>query len=257
MIRGRAMPKYDLHFSKPVMNAAGILGFAPDPRGPYDLDQFGAFITNPISLAPRIPAHSRAYLPFPGGFLLHSGYPNPGIKDVIRRFAARWARSSLMVIVHIIAQEMRDVAAMVERFESLDGVMGVELGIPPGADDDLTFALVSSAVGELPLIVRLPIAKAGYLSEAAVEAGATALSLGPSRAVLPDLEGSMISGRLYGPSLYPHAMLALQSLMDCGVPVIAAGGFYNADQVKAALTAGAAAVQLDAVLWRSGWRGEI
>lgn len=251
------MPKYDLYFSTPVMNAAGILGFAPDPRGSYDLDQFGAFITNPISLAPRKPAHSRAYLPFPGGFLLHSGYPNPGIKDVIRRFASRWAQSSLMVIVHIIAQEMRDLASMVERLESLEGVMGIELGIPPGADEDLTYALVSSAVGELPLIVRLPVAKAEYLSDAAVAAGATALSLGPSRGVLPGFEGSLTSGRLYGPSLYPHAILALQSLIGCGVPVIAAGGFYNADQVKAALTAGAVAVQLDAVHWRGGWRGEI
>jgi dihydroorotate dehydrogenase len=162
-----------------------------------------------------------------------------------------------MVIVHIIAQEMRDAVAMVERLEYLDGVMGVELGIPPGADEDLTYALVSSTVGELPLIVRLPIAGTERLSEAAVTAGATALSLGPSRAALPDLEGSMTSGRLYGPSLYPHAMLALQSLEGCGVPVIVAGGFYNADQVKAALTAGAAAVQLDAVLWRGGWRGEM
>lgn len=251
------MPKYELSFSKPLMNAAGILGFAPDLRGSYDLDQFGAFITNPISLAPRTPAHSRVCLPFPGGFLLHSGYPNPGIKDVIRRFAARWARSSLMVIVHIIAQEMREAAAMVERLESLDGVMGVELGIFPRADENLTYALVSSAVGELPLIVRLPIASAERLSAAAIKAGATALSLGPSRAVLPNLEGSLTSGRLYGPSLYPHAMLALQSLRGCGVPVIAAGGFYNADQVKAALTAGAVAVQLDAVLWRGGWRGKI
>lgn len=248
------MTKYELYFSKPLMNAAGTLGFAPDARGLFDLDQFGAFVTNPISLMPRYPANSRTCLPYPGGFLLHSGYPNPGLKDVLRRFAPRWSRSSLPVIVHLMAQEMRDVAAMVEQIESREGVMGVELGIPPSANQDQTYTLVSSAVGELPVMARLPIATAAILAEAAVEAGAVALTVGPMRGVLSNQEGSFTSGRLYGPSLLPHAMLALHSLIGSGVPVVVAGGFYHAGQIQAALDAGAAAVQLDAVLWRGGWR---
>ena len=50
------MSKFDLTFSAPLLNAAGSLGFAPDPNGPVDLSRFGAFITNPISLRPRLPA---------------------------------------------------------------------------------------------------------------------------------------------------------------------------------------------------------
>jgi dihydroorotate dehydrogenase len=247
------MPKYELTFSKPLMNAAGTLGFAPQARLPVDLEQFGAFVTNPVSLAPRTPAHARCYLSFPGGTLLHSGYPNPGLKEVLRRYAARWSRSSLPVIVHLLAHEMREVAGMIERLESIEGVMAVELSIPQDAGEDLVYALVSAAVGELPIIARLPVAQAAQLAEAAIDAGANALSLSPPRGVLPNAGGKLITGRLYGPSLLPHAMLVLQSLVSCDVPVIAAGGFYHVEQVQAALDAGAVAVQLDAVLWRGGW----
>jgi dihydroorotate dehydrogenase (NAD+) catalytic subunit len=247
------MLKYELYFSKPLMNAAGTLGFAPGPRGPVELAEFGAFVTNPVSLSPRAPAHARCYLPFSGGFLLHSGFPNPGLKEVIRRYAARWAQSSLPVIVHLLAQEMREVAGMIERLESLEGVMAVELSIPPDASENLAYALVSAAAGELPLVVQLPVANAADLAEAAIDAGANALSLSPTRGVLPDASGRLIAGRLYGPALLPHAMLALEALISYDVPVIAAGGFYHPAQVQAALNAGAAAVQVDTVLWRGGW----
>jgi dihydroorotate dehydrogenase (NAD+) catalytic subunit len=247
------MLKYELYLSKPLMNAAGTLGFAPRPRIPFELAEFGAFVTNPVSMAPRTPAYARCYLPFSGGFLLHSGYPNPGIRGVLRRYAARWSRSSLPVIVHLLAHEMREVVGMIEHLESLEGVMAVELSIPPGASEDLTYALVSASTGEMPVIAQLPIESAAQLAEAAVDAGANALSLSPPRGILPDALGKFTAGRLYGPSLFPHAMLVLQTLISCGVPVIAAGGFYHADQVQAALNAGAAAIQLDAVLWRGGW----
>lgn len=247
------MLKYELYFSTPLMNAAGSLGFTPDIHAPLDLSKFGAFITNPVSLAPRSPAQSRCYLSFPGGFLLHAGYPNPGLKVVLRRYARRWAQSPLPVIVHLLAQEMREIASIVERLESFEGVMAVEVSIPPAANEDLTFALVSAAIGELPVIASLPAARAAYLAESAIDAGANALSLSPPRGVLMNAQGKPIAGRLYGPSLLPHTMLVLHALAGCNVPVIAAGGFYHEEQVQAALNAGAAAVQLDTVLWRSVW----
>ena len=247
------MLKYELYFSKPLMNAAGMLGFSPDARGPLDLSKFGAFITNPISLAPRAPAKARCYLPFPGGFLLHSGYPNPGIKAVLRRYARRWAQSPVPVIVHLLVQEMRELALLVERLESLEGIMALEVSVPHAATEDLTFALVSAAIGELPVIAQLPLMRAADLAEAAIDAGANALSMGPSRGVLTNAEGKLIAGRLYGPSLLPNMMLALQSLAGCDVPVIASGGIYHPEQVQMALDAGAAAVQLDTVLWQRGW----
>src|SRR5687767_12191231 len=89
--------KRDLYFSKPLMNAAGSLGFAPDLRNGLSLDAFGAFVTNPVSLRPRLPAAQPAVIEFPGGFLLHTGLPNPGLSSVIKTHAARWNRSSLPI----------------------------------------------------------------------------------------------------------------------------------------------------------------
>ena len=68
------MSKRDLIFRKPLMNAAGTLGFAPDFRVLKELgslfDDFGAFITNPLSLRPRVAASQPALIEYSGGFLV-------------------------------------------------------------------------------------------------------------------------------------------------------------------------------------------
>ena len=60
------MFKQDLTFSSPYMNAAGTLGFAPDFRAPVPWESFGAFVTNPLSLRPRLPTASPALIEYPG-----------------------------------------------------------------------------------------------------------------------------------------------------------------------------------------------
>src|SRR5512142_2226195 len=97
------MPKRDLIFGKPVMNAAGTLGFAADPRAAVPWDELGAFITNPISLRHRKAAAAPAVMEFPGGFLMHNGLPNPGFPSALKRFGPRWQDSPLPVVVHLMA----------------------------------------------------------------------------------------------------------------------------------------------------------
>src|SRR3990172_889192 len=94
--------KRDLYFSKPLMNAAGSLGFAPDPRTGFKLDSFGAFVTNPISRRPRLPTAQPALIEYPGGFLLHTGLPNPGLSNVLKKYSAKWSRSSQPIIVNLM-----------------------------------------------------------------------------------------------------------------------------------------------------------
>jgi dihydroorotate dehydrogenase (NAD+) catalytic subunit len=250
--------KFDLSFDPPWMNAAGSLGFAPDRHGPVDLSRLGAFVTNPTSLEPRSPAHGRRYLAYPGGFLLHTGYPNPGLRAVIRRYAEQWGRSPIPVVVHLLCQRAEEAALAVQRLEGLPGVAGIELGLAPEVEVQEAAALVQAAAGELPLILRLPLERAielvTWLKErSAVADNIAAFSLGPPRGLLPTPDSGLARGRLYGPAVFPLALRAIKGLSALGVTVIGGGGVYRMEQAEAMRAAGAAAIQLDAVLWRDGW----
>jgi dihydroorotate dehydrogenase len=254
------MPKRDLYFSTPFLNAAGTLGFSPDLKTPLEITRLGAFVTNPISWSPRTHARGDRYLPFPGGFLLHTGYPNPGLKTVIRRHARRWARSPVPVIVHLLGQNPSELSHMVERLEGIEGLMGVEIGLPPQIDPGLAYEMGQAAVGEFASIARLPIEcitgvnDRSDLLDAIVETGVNAVSLAPPRGTLLNPDGKQVSGRLYGPGLFPQTLAAVNQLVAMGIPTIGAGGVYSRDQADSLLAAGVLAVQLDAVLWRGGFQ---
>ena len=251
------MAKYDLEFDAPLMNAAGSLGFSLETNGAVDWNRFGAFVTHPVSLRPRQPAHPPCFFPYNGGFLLHTGFPNPGVKAVVRRHSRRWSSSPLPVLVHLLAQDPAEARRLVDALEGMVGVAGFELGLPGDIDPQAALALAQAAAGELPVILRLPLERAFELASSAAQAvqrgEVAAISLGPPRGMVSTPQGGLASGRLYGPAIFPLALAAVKSMTELGLPVIAAGGIYTEEQVQAMLGAGALAVQLDAVLWRGGW----
>lgn len=245
------MAKHDLDFIPPVMNAAGTLGFFPDLHSPMNWGQLGAFITNPISQEPRTPSHGMRFMDYPGGFLLHTGFPNPGFSQVLRRYARHWSRSPLPVIVHLLGRQANDVARMSRQLESVEGVGGLEVGVDKDASLDTMRELIEAARGELPVIVRIPIERSLELASAAIQAGGLAVSLAPPRGMIPISNGEFIQGRLYGPSILPMALRAVGELVKQGIPTIGAGGIYRREHYQAMLSSGAMAVQLDGVLWRA------
>ena len=244
------MAKRDLTFDPPIMNAAGTLGLSADLHSPMDWRRFGVFITNPVSLNKRTPAHGTRYVAYPGGFLLHTGYPNPGVSQVIKHYAKHWAHSPLPVIVHLLAHHSDEVDKMARMLETLEGVNGLELGIPGDATQEQLQTLTRAAAGELPIIVRLPMERSLELAEGAIQAGAMAVSLAPPRGLLPTTSGTLVQGRLFGPSIFPTALKVVRELMMLNIPTIGAGGVYSAEQCHVMLSAGALAVQLDGILWR-------
>ncbi len=250
------MPKFDLDLKTPIMNAAGSLGFVLDPNAPIDLSQMGAFVTNPISLSKRTPARGPRLLVFSGGFLLHTGFPNPGLNRSIREYASRWRRCPLPVLVHLLVQSPQEVSRMVERLEDLGSVMGIELGLPPDSDPGLTTGLVSAAIGELPVIVRLPLDHASDLAAVLADFDLAGISLSPPRGALPGQAGGLVSGRIYGPAVFPLALAAVEKLVETGLPIIGAGGVYKSLDCEAMLAAGAMAVQLDTTLWRGNFQSD-
>ncbi len=254
------MPKRDLYFRTPILNAAGMLGFAPDVRAWQTSEFFensevslGAFVTNPLSWrARRVTAHPAA-VEYPGGFLLHTGLPNPGLAAAVKKYAHKWADASLPIIVHLMADRPEETARMVESLEGIENVMAAELGFAPLLTDDIILTALEMSLGELPLIVSLPMEDAARLAPRVMDAGAAVVSLSAPRGSLNTENRTLITGRLYGPSLFPQSLETVRRLAGAGVPVIGAGGVYKREQVEVMKEAGAMAVQLDAVLWRGGF----
>ncbi|MEA4909803.1 MAG: hypothetical protein GYA17_14515 [Chloroflexi bacterium] len=240
--------RQELLIASPWLNAAGSLGFTP-PAGWNWPEPPGAFITHPLSLSARQPAVRRGVIHYPGGSLLHSGLPNPGLSAALQRYGERWAHASLPVWVHLFGGTPAEVAGLARTLEDVEGVAAIELGIPPGCSRQQATELVSAALGELPLIVQVALDRAGEdWLRGLGRLDVCAISLGAPYGSLP-APSAPLSGRLYGPSLLPLAFQALKTARRWDLPVIAGGGVYRLEDGRALLEAGAWAVQLDTVLW--------
>ena len=231
------------------MNAAGSLGFAPDARVGIALDSFGAFVTNPFSLRPRMPAAKPAAIEHSGGFLLHTGLPNPGFNAGLKKYAAKWSRSELPIIVHLMADRPEETQRMVRALETQENVMAAELGFAPLLANDIISLTLEMCLGEIPLIFSLPVEQVLSLGPRLIQDGAQAISIAAPRGALKTEHSSLITGRLYGPSLFPQTLETVYSAAKIGLPIIGAGGVWTKENADAMLSVGALAVQVDAALW--------
>ncbi len=236
--------------SSPWLNSAGTLGFAPGADFHPSLP-LGAFVTNPVSWNRRLPAGNRTMLPFPGGFLLHTGSPNPGFKQVVRKYATWWKRSTLPVWVHLLPDELDEMTGVVQVLEECDGVGAIEISVPYTNSLQDLLKLLTACLGKLPLIADIPLDHPliHHLDELkGVEIAAISLS-GPRGSML-DEKGMLVEGRLFGPAILPQILRVVQVLTTLDIPIIAAGGVYSQTEGELLLTAGASTVKFDAVLWR-------
>jgi dihydroorotate dehydrogenase len=124
----------------------------------------------------------------------------------------------------------------------------VELTFAPHLADDIIRLAVELSVGELPIIVSLPAPQVLSLGPQVEALGAAAISMSPPRGSLKR-RSDVVSGRLFGPSLFPPALELLLSACKLGLTMIASGGVSSPSQVEAMLAAGALAVQVDIGLW--------
>ncbi|MDP2778253.1 MAG: hypothetical protein Q8O48_11475, partial [Anaerolineales bacterium] len=200
-------------------------------------------------LRPRLPTAQPAVIEFPGGFLLHTGLPNPGLSAVIKKHGARWNRSDLPIIVHLMADRPEETQQMVRGLENIENVMAVELGFAPLLSDDIIILNLEMCLGEIPLIFSLPHEQVLSLGPRLIQHGADAISLASPRGALYDKDGVLISGRLYGQSLFPRSLEVVRSAAMIGLPIIGAGGVWTDADAEAMLKAGAMAVETDAQLW--------
>jgi dihydroorotate dehydrogenase len=64
-----------------------------------------------------------------------------------------------------------------------------------------------------------------------------------------DKTGNLVTGRMYGQSLFPRSLDIVRSAVMSGIPIIGSGGVWSEADVESMLKAGAMAVETDAQLW--------
>ena len=253
--------KIGLPIASPLIAGGGAFGFADEYSplaGETRFSRFGAFITNPLTLRPRSPANKQHVVPFPGGALIHTGLPNPGLSAAIRDYEHKWEGLGCPVIVHIAATTSGEVAACAEKLERVESVAGIEIGFR----DDESLAEVETMLraavqlARQPVIVSLPQARALAFARMAEKVGAQVVTAtAPPRGTMHH-NGELVSGRLYGPALLPQTLSIVRELKtQTALPIIGAGGVHTKDDVEAMLAAGATAVMVDSVAWVEGVNG--
>lgn len=242
-----------MEFPKGLINAPGMLGFAPEKKKKDWWAVLDAFVTKPISYRPRKAIGSLEVMTFPEGKLLNSSYPNPGFSRILRDYGGHWANAEIPIIVTLIEEDPSRLKKMIRRIEEVDNVMATELILGEDYSAQLVKDLCAASLGELPSIANISGENALAIANEALNAGATAISLGPSTHSIPNKEGSLIEGKLYGPGNFPKALSISKQMAEAGIPIIGGGGVFKAHQAKAMLDAGAIGVQLDTVLWKADW----
>ncbi|MFN8426229.1 MAG: hypothetical protein U0X87_08215 [Anaerolineales bacterium] len=214
--------KRDLYFSKPLMNAAGSLGFAPDFRSLGDfgsLDSFGTFVTNPISLRPRLPTAQPTVIEYPGGFITPHGTAEPGFHAALKKYSAKWSRSDTLSSSTSWQTAPKELSKWFAN-RSHENVMAVELGFAPCSPPILFCSVKNIVWVELPAMFIAGGTSA--VARSAFDAGRRAGNPRCSRRAVM-MTDHLITGRLFDPSLFPQTLHVVRSAAKLGLPIIGAG----------------------------------
>jgi dihydroorotate dehydrogenase (NAD+) catalytic subunit len=247
--------KIGLTLNAPILAGGGAMGFADEYADLIDFSKLGGFVTNALTLRARTPAEGPRVASFAGGVLMHTGLPNPGVTNAIRDYERKWARLGCPVIVSLAATTPEELNASVSKLEPVESVAGIEIGFredEPLADAELMLREALSHARQ-PVIVALPPARALAFARMAEKAGAQALRVAAPRRGTLRVGGEWLTGRLYGPSLFPQSLQLVQEVKkQTSLPLVGAGGVHTQADVAAMLAAGASAVLVESAAWVTG-----
>lgn len=248
--------KQGLVVQNPVLLAAGCVGCGEAHWPELDVRALGGIVAGPVTLQNRAGAPMPRLAETPAGFLLETGSQNRGLHATLRNFAPLWARLGIPVVVQLADARAEALARCAARLSTVAGVAALEWRVPYGAH----VATIQRGVeairraGELPLWVKLPLDHATEMAGPAMEAGARGLVVAGApagAALVADDVPWLLQGGIYGPATFPLMLntLARVAALELPAALIACGGIYKLAQARAALAAGAHALQLDAVAW--------
>ena len=246
--------KIGLPLTGPVMLAAGSVGYGEARHRELETARFGGVVVGPFTRRSRGGSQPPRLAETVGGFVRNVGLQNRGVSAAVRRYGQLWPRLGCPVIAQVADSELRDAAETVERLSAVDGIEGFELLCEPEASEKEVSRLLEAILLEtdLPVLVKLPLARAAGLAAAAVEAGAAGVVVGsppPGAGMRPD--GQTVSGEMFGPGAFSMMLAALLAVKALELPgsLVASGGVHTRQQARDCLKAGADALQLDSLVW--------
>ncbi|MHC1740325.1 MAG: hypothetical protein AB9897_04360 [Anaerolineaceae bacterium] len=238
----------ELGIVSPWLNAPGFLGFHPPAHLEFP-EKMGAFLPAPLSLNAQSPVPDRAVLPYPGGVLLHSGLPNPGLAAAIRQYRGRWSKLAVPLWMSLLPHDAADAEELAEQVDELDSAVTFQVCLPRDSSIKAKAAILAAVQGEKPFFVELPLdVVCREMIEIIQKSAAVGIVVTAPRGTLP-LGDTWVNGRLYGAALYPQIVQSLTSLVETNLAIVAGCGVKSVEMGKSLLRLGAAALQVDLALW--------
>jgi dihydroorotate dehydrogenase (NAD+) catalytic subunit len=253
-----------LQLANPAILASGILGYSTESLNRVAKGGAGAVVTKSIGVEPRVGYSNPTVVQAESGLINAMGLPNPGIDIYSQEIKFSKTVLKVPLIVSVFGYSAEEYAKVAKKAAEAgaDAVelnvscphvkqTGTEIGQSPKYLAEVV-QQVKAAVSK-PLIVKLSpnVADITILAEAAVEAGADALTVvNTLKAMAIDVETMQpilanVRGGLSGAAIKPVALRCVYDIAEqFKVPLIGCGGVTDWRDAVEFLLAGASAVQI-------------
>jgi dihydroorotate dehydrogenase (NAD+) catalytic subunit len=260
-----------LKLANPTMLAAGILGYTGLSMKSVIEAGAGAVVTKSLGLEPRNGYPNPTVVQVECGLLNAMGLPNPGISNFGEELE-ELRNAGIPTIVSIYGFSSEEFAKVAETAVKL-GADALELNVScphvekAGAEIGCDVLLLAEVVEEVkkrvnqPVFVKLTpnVADIGKMAEAAVEAGAdaiTAINTVKAMAIEVETARPLLAnkfGGLSGPAIKPIAVKGVYDIYRIlDVPVIGCGGITSWQDAVEFMLAGASAIQIGTAIAYKG-----
>ena len=201
--------KLGLALASPVMLAGGGIGYGEARHREMEPGRFGGVVVGPFTRRSRGGSQPPRLAETMGGFVRRVGLQNRGVSAAVKRYGQLWPRMGCPVIAQIADSSREEAAETVGRLTGVDGIEGFELLCQQevGEREIKLLLEVFLLESDLPVLVKLPLARAAALAPVAAAAGAAGVVVGsPPMGAAVRADGQALSGETFGPgSLSDHA----------------------------------------------------
>ena len=251
------------------MAASGTFAYGSELAEVVDLGKLGGIITKGLSREPMEGNAAPRLFETESGMMNSVGLQNIGVRAFVSEKLPALRAIPTPVFANVFGYAVEDYVEVLRVLEDAEGVAGYELNVscPNTKHGGMVFASDPGLLGEVvsaaraaispgngrPLVVKLSpnVARIQEMAQAAVEAGADALSLVNTFVALaidartrrPRLGNGF--GGLSGPAIKPIALrMVYETAQAVKVPIIGLGGIATGIDAAEYVIAGATAVEV-------------